>query len=209
MGEHEQITIGGIVLAGGYSRRMGKDKAWIELAGESLLSRVVRITTRVVTPVVVAARTGQRLPGLPRAIAIVRDTFEDAGPLAGLLAGLQSLSSSCDAAFVVCCDQPLLRPAFVHAMIQLMETAPAVIPVIDERIHALTGIYRTSCLAKIEEQLQEGELRAHVLAKRCGAKIVTSDDLSAADPDLVSLLNINSPTDLSRAEQLMENSAYP
>lgn len=65
--------IGGIILCGGQSSRMGQPKAWLPIGGEVFLQRVVRVLSEVVSPIVVVAAAGQDLPELPAEIVIARD----------------------------------------------------------------------------------------------------------------------------------------
>ncbi|MDH3214116.1 MAG: NTP transferase domain-containing protein, partial [Myxococcales bacterium] len=78
-----------IVLCGGRSRRMARDKASLPFGEETLLERVVRIVSQVVDEVWVVAREGQEVAGAYR---IARDPEEGLGPLAGLCAGLEAMS---------------------------------------------------------------------------------------------------------------------
>src|SRR3954447_23475389 len=100
--------VGGIVLCGGQSKRMGQPKAWLPFAGELLLPRVVRLLGEVVTPIVVVAAVGQELPPLPTAIEVIRDEEPGRGPLQGLVAGLTALQGKAEAAYVSSCDVPFL-----------------------------------------------------------------------------------------------------
>src|SRR4051812_21114639 len=107
---------GAIILCGGQSRRMGRDKATLPFGAESLLQRIVRIATEVVAEenIVVVASAQQTLPPLPAWVRVVRDPVPDCGPLAGIAAGLRSLASGTDidAVFVTSCDAPFIVPAF-------------------------------------------------------------------------------------------------
>src|SRR5262245_66061476 len=101
------MRVGGIVLCGGKSSRMGRPKAWLPFGDEVMLQRVVRIVREVVEPVVVVAAPGQDVP-LPPEVEIVRDEVEGRGPLAGLAAGLTALEGKVDAAYLSSCDVPFL-----------------------------------------------------------------------------------------------------
>ena len=68
------IRVGGIVLCGGESRRMGRAKAWLPFGDETMLQRVVRLLTENVHPLVVVAAPGQELPTIPTEVTVVRDT---------------------------------------------------------------------------------------------------------------------------------------
>src|SRR3954451_246386 len=97
-------TVGGIILAGGKSSRMGFPKALLPFGPELMLQRVVRLLSEVVSPIVVVAAPGQELPELPADIMLARDEREGRGPLEGLLAGLTPLVGRVDAAYATSCD---------------------------------------------------------------------------------------------------------
>src|SRR5437870_5114125 len=107
------MKVGGIVLCGGQSTRMGRPKAWLPFAGELMLQRVVRLLGTAVQPIVVVAAPEQDVPPLPPEVNIVRDDERGRGPLQGLAAGLSALAGQVDAAYLSSCDVPFLQPAFV------------------------------------------------------------------------------------------------
>src|SRR5262245_6026051 len=102
------IRVGGIVLCGGQSKRMGQPKAWLPVAGEAMLARVVRVLGEAVSPIVVVAAPDQELPAMPGDVAIVRDEAKDRGPLQGLAAGLSALQGTVDGVYASSCDVPFL-----------------------------------------------------------------------------------------------------
>src|SRR5262245_54832974 len=104
--------LGGVVLCGGQSQRMGRPKAWLPFGDETLLARVVRRVREVASPVVVVAAPDQDVPALARDVAIVRDPIAGLGPLQGIAAGLDALGDRVRAAFVSSTDVPFLEPAF-------------------------------------------------------------------------------------------------
>src|SRR5688500_8328210 len=103
-------SVGGIVLAGGKSTRMGTSKALLPFGPETMLQRVVRLLGTVVSPIVVVSAPGQELPTLPAGIIVTHDEREARGPLEGLRAGLKALPDTIDRAYVTSCDVPLLVP---------------------------------------------------------------------------------------------------
>src|SRR4051812_13474329 len=111
------MRIGGVILCGGKSSRMGYPKALLPFGPELMLQRVVRLLSEVVSPIVVVAAPRQDLPPLPAAVAVAHDEQEGRGPLQGLLAGLSLLGTLVDAAYVTSCDVPLLEAQFVRQMI--------------------------------------------------------------------------------------------
>src|ERR1041384_510276 len=99
-------AIGGIVLCGGKSTRMGTSKAMLPFGPETMLQRVVRLLGSVVGPIVVVAAVDQLLPDLPTDVIVTRDEREGRGPLEGLRAGLKGLPEDVDGAYVTSCDVP-------------------------------------------------------------------------------------------------------
>lgn len=187
------MAVGGIVLCGGRSRRMGTPKAWLPFGSEYLLQRMARIVAGVVQPVVVAARRGQALPPLPGDVVLAYDAVENKGPLAGLAAGFEVLADHCEAAFVTSCDHPLLQPHFVKRLIELLGEDPGVVPIHEERVYPLTAVYRLDTRAILTELLTQEDLRVRNFVDRCGAHIIPASELEDVDPGLDSLRNVNDP----------------
>src|SRR6188472_3452901 len=153
------MTSGGIVLCGGRSTRMGAPKATLPFGPEAMLQRVVRLLGTVVSPIVVVAARSQSLPELPHGIAVTRDEHDERGPLEGLRAGLKALPPSVDIAYVTSCDVPLLVPAFVERMIELLADHDIAVMEIDGFPHPLSAIYRRDTLPHVESLLAHDRLR--------------------------------------------------
>ena len=81
------MRVGGIILCGGQSKRMGRPKAWLPFGGELMLPRVARLLGEAVTPLVIVAAPEQEVPPLPPEVAIVRDEEKGRGPLQRVLKG--------------------------------------------------------------------------------------------------------------------------
>jgi molybdopterin-guanine dinucleotide biosynthesis protein A len=178
---------------------MGTAKEWLTIGNEHLLQRVVRIVGGVVQPVVTAARREQPLPALPPDVEVVYDTVENAGPLAGMAVGFEALAGRCEAAFVVSCDHPLLKPAFITRLIELLGDHQGVVPSHEARSYPLVAVYRLNSRTLLAELLARGEHRMHTFAERCGAHVVSSADLLDVDPALDSLRNVNDRESYERA----------
>lgn len=196
------MRVAGVVLCGGASRRMGRAKATLPFGGELLLPRVVRLLTEVVAPCVVVAAPEQEVPALPAGVRVVRDRQSGRGPLEGLYCGLSALGTGADAAYVTGCDVPLLRPAFVRRMIELLGDADLVVPVEGAFHFPLAAVYRTRVVASIAVMLQRDELRMISFYESVATRTIPVDSLREVDPDLCSLLNVNRPDDYVRALRL-------
>jgi molybdopterin-guanine dinucleotide biosynthesis protein A len=182
---------GGIVLCGGRSSRMGFPKALLAFGAETMLQRVVRLLATVVSPIVVVAAAKQVLPMLPGDVIITRDEHDGRGPLEGLRAGLKALPWTVDAAYVTGCDVPLLVPGFVRRMVDLLEDWDIAVVEIDGFPHPLSAVYRRDTLPHVEALLAQDRLRPVFLFESVRTRRVTPAEMIAADPDLLTLRNLN------------------
>lgn len=193
------MRVGGIVLCGGRSSRMGQPKAWLPFGEELMLPRVVRILSAVVEPIVVVAAPGQDVPPLPPSVTITRDPEEGRGPLQGLAAGLTGLANQCDAAYLSSCDVPFLQPAFVRRLMDLLGESSICVPHVGDYYHPLAAVYRTDVLPTVQELLTANRLRPVFLFESLPTRIVTADELREVDPVFQSLRNLNTPDDYQAA----------
>jgi molybdopterin-guanine dinucleotide biosynthesis protein A len=192
------MNAGAIVLCGGKSTRMGASKALLPFGPETMLQRVVRLLGGVVSPIVVVAAPAQPLPELPPQVIVTRDEREGRGPLEGLRAGLKSLPSTIDAAYVTSCDVPLLEVAFVREMLAFANGYDIAVMEIDGFPHPLSAVYRRAVLPHVEDLLATDRLRPVFLFDRVKTRRVRPDEITA-DPDLRTLRNLNTREEYARA----------
>ena len=159
------MTASGIVLSGGRSTRMGVPKATLPFGPETMLQRVVRLLGTVVSPIVVVAARDQSLPELPADVKITHDEREQRGPLEGLRAGLKALPNSVDVAYITSCDVPLLVPAFVVRMVELLGDHDIAVMEIEGFPHPLSAVYRRDTLPHVEALLEKDRLVASTSSK--------------------------------------------
>ncbi len=178
---------------------MGRPKLSLPFGDETMLGRVVRIVGEVVSPVVVVAAAGQELPALPRETLVARDEIEAQGPLAGLAAGLAALGDSVDAAYVSSCDAPLLKAALIRVLIDALGTHEVAVVRDQERDHPLAAVYRTTCAGRAHQFLVAGRRGLTEFVRQCDAQIVEGTELQSVDPELQSLVNVNTPAEYHAA----------
>jgi len=192
------VRAGGIVLCGGKSSRMGTPKALLPFGAETMLQRVLRLLGGVVAPIVVVAAADQELPPLPPGVLVTRDEREGRGPLQGLSAGLKALPQDVEAAYVTSCDVPLLVPAFVTQMLDLARNHDIALMEIDGFAHPLSAVYRRDVLPHVDALLAQDRLRPLFLFEMVRTRRVAPAEITA-DPDLLTLRNLNTPEDYKAA----------
>lgn len=185
------MSRGAVILCGGRSTRMGRDKATLPFGDETLLERMVRILAPLVDEVTVVGRRDQALPALPEAVRLAFDEVDDLGPLGGLQAALASTTR--DAVYVTGCDTPFLAPAFVTLMFEALGDARIAVAEQDGFTHPLAAVYRRDVLPHVEALLAAGRMRPVFLFEALDTVFVQDDALRAADPTLGSLANLNTP----------------
>jgi molybdopterin-guanine dinucleotide biosynthesis protein A len=193
------VTIGGIVLCGGKSTRMGVPKATLPFGDETMLQRVVRLLGSVVAPIVVVAARDQAVPPLPAQVTVARDERDAQGPLEGIRAGLRALPESVDAAYITSCDVPLLAPAFVERMIELLGDHDVAVMEVDGYPHPLSAIYRRTTLPRVEQLLDANRLRPVFLFEAVRTRRVVPAEMIGVDPELKTLRNLNTPEEYQAA----------
>ncbi|MEY3019059.1 MAG: hypothetical protein RLZZ272_43 [Actinomycetota bacterium] len=205
---------GGIVLAGGASRRMGSAKAALEWEGRTLLDRVVGTLGRAVDgPVVVAAAPGGALPPLhstpPQRWHRVDDPVADRGPLTGLATALVAHAAGSappELVFVSAVDLPLLSVELVRRILALLRAAPDVdvaLPRIDGRAQPLAAAWRTRTTSDVLLRSQRGEggfrdLLGSLRVMELDREALLADPvLRAVDPALDGFRDVDDPLALA------------
>jgi molybdenum cofactor guanylyltransferase len=188
---------------------MGMPKAALEWHGSTLLSRTVGILARATGgPVVVVRASGQDLPELPEHTVVVDDPRDGKGPVQGIAAGLAALDGRADAAFISSTDLPFLHPAFIRRVlraIQEREETDVALPVARGYRQPLAAAYRVRLAPRAERLVLQDRLRPAFLFDECTVErlddgALKADALVAAlDPDLDSVLNVNTPADYRQA----------
>jgi molybdenum cofactor guanylyltransferase len=187
---------GAIILAGGQSRRMGRDKALIRLTpqGPRLLEMVLAAIQPLASSIVISTNRPSEYSwaGLP----LVEDNYPACGPLAGLEAGLSA--SPAELNLVVACDMPWLAPPLLEYMLQLAPAYAAVVPLNRTgRLEPLCAVYSKNCLPVIRRHLKIGSLKMTGWLDEINTLFVPAAQLAKFDSELRSFRNINCPEDLS------------
>lgn len=199
-------AITAVILAGGQSRRLGRDKAIEPFAGEPLIRRVIRRASDAVSAneVVVIVADSARAAALPldHSHRTAVDVFPDCGSLGGIYTGLHA--SSTEWSLVTACDMPFLSADLLAHMTGLRDGADAVVPIVDGRPEPTHALYTRRCLPAIEKRLRAGQLKISGFFDDVSIRYVPESEIRNYDPDLLSFFNINRPEDLTRAMELAQ-----
>jgi molybdopterin-guanine dinucleotide biosynthesis protein A len=200
------MTTAAIVLAGGKSTRLGRDKATAPLLGVPLLQHVLNRLSGLTDEYMIVTRPDQKLDGIATgASRVVEDLFPDSGPLGGLYTGLSSIESPI--AIAIACDMPLLHPPLLCELLHLLPEHDAVVPLSEGQPQPLCAAYAKSCLAPILRQLETGNLKLTDVLARLDIRYVDPDEWRLLDPDGLSFQNVNRDEDLRRVAKLLESQA--
>ena len=200
MGAREKIS--GIVLAGGVSRRLGRDKAIEPVGGVPLIERVIERLSRVSDETVVVVNDGKRasvLP-LPDLARVATDIYPGKGSLGGIFTGLAAAGGEWN--IVVGCDMPFLNTELLRYMLSVREGFDAVVPVVDNWPEPTHAIYSKTCLPHIESRLRADDLKIDRFFSEVRVNFIPEGEVARLDPDRLSFFNVNTQQDLDRATAL-------
>jgi molybdopterin-guanine dinucleotide biosynthesis protein A len=182
-------------MAGGKSRRMGRDKAWLDVGdGRPIVRRVIDVLSLVADEVFIVAND-ERYRSL--GLRIVPDRFPDGGVLGGIATGIGAAAH--DRVLVAACDMPFLRPEVFRLLVERSEGWDAVMPKVGDEYEALHALYTKACLAPIERALAAGKMRVISFFGDVRLRTIDEAELRAVDPDLRSITNVNTPEELAAA----------
>ncbi|MCH2465963.1 MAG: molybdenum cofactor guanylyltransferase [Gemmatimonadetes bacterium] len=192
----------GAILAGGQSRRYGRDKRNAVVGGRLLIERAISALEQVVQDVVVV--TSRQLPNGVVAPCIP-DRFVDAGPLGGLHAALHTaVEFGSSSVLLLACDMPLMTPEVLRAVAVAADQGQAVAPVRDGGIEPLCAVYHTGTLEIAEQMLLGNDLSLHRFFREVGGIPI---DLEALGMECGHVFfNVNEQADCIRADALLTGS---
>jgi molybdopterin-guanine dinucleotide biosynthesis protein A len=181
-------AVAAAVLAGGASRRMGRDKATMPVGGTPLAGLVLAAAARVADPVVLVAPAGHPARGL--AAEAVTDPGQ--GPLAALEAGLAALDAG--HVLVLAGDHPGLRVELLRHLVGLREGAEAVACRRGDRLEPLVAVYqRRPALAAAGFLLETGDRSLRGLLTALRTLVVEEAEWRRVDPDGRSFADLDDP----------------
>lgn len=193
--KHQGIRAGGFVLAGGASRRMGRDKALLEIGGEPLFLRAANLLKAHVDPVVLLGAPDQYASA---GFLTLPDRSPGRGPLAALLDGLEYSAQPWNV--FLACDLPLLRGEFIELLLQRAARGEfdAIVPRTSDGWQPLCAAYRRTCTPKIHDALKNGRLDIAGVLPGLRVDALRDEQLGVLTLDEEIFENVNTPEDWQR-----------
>jgi len=201
----------GVILAGGASRRMGRNKALLELDGRPLIALVAERLRTVVDELIIVADETERYARW--ADRCVPDVYRGVGTLGGIHAGLETATH--ELTLIVGCDMPFLDPGvldwFVEAASQDDGAGPVDLVILKHEagVEPLHAVYRKNCLPVIKATIESGERCAFAYFDQVRVRYVRPDEIVPLDPKFLSFLNVNTPEEWRRVPDRSAGSPGP
>lgn len=189
------------IIAGGQSRRMGRDKAFVELGGKVLIERVIERSAGLgqsETILITNKPPEYAQLGLP----MHGDILPDKGSLGGIYTALARAKSP--DVLVLACDMPFVNSSLLRYMIEQMdEETDIVVPRVEGYPQGLHAIYKKTCIAPIAEQLAADQLKIIRFYDQMRVHYLDEAEYALFDPQGRSFANLNTPEELAEAERLL------
>ena len=197
-----QVT--GVVLAGGKSRRMGRDKAFLPFGAGLLIERVIEVVQQVIADVILITNTPERYQrfGLP----MFSDVIAEAGSLGGVYTGL--VSAKTPYSLCLACDMPFVKPTFLRYLCDTAAEADVVIPRNTADFQPLCATYSQACREPIFHRIEAGRLKITGFLDQVCVRVIDGDILAHYDPYDSMFFNANTPEEYEKARRMFEEGGY-
>ena len=197
------MAVSSIILAGGRSSRLGREKHAEVIAGKSLIERVIGRLYPLSTEIllVISQSQSEILFSLPEVKTLV-DIYPKKGSLGGIYTGL--VNSEYTNSIVVACDMPFLNPDLLRYMIDISPDFDIVIPRIGNELEPLHAIYSKNCIAPMRDLIERGYFKIDSFFDSVKVRYIEEEVLNRFDPEHLSFFNVNTQEDLEKAIILAE-----
>jgi molybdopterin-guanine dinucleotide biosynthesis protein A len=199
----KSIKVSGVIMAGGASWRLGRNKALERIGGKALIERVIDSLAPLTTEVLVVVAQPQQAAAfrLPPSVRVVSDRYPGRGSLGGIFTGLAASAEPWS--LVVACDMPFLNRKLLRHLIGESSNVDAVVPLLGGQIEPLHALYSKACLGPMERMVRTGDLKIAPLFEAVRVRYLDEGTIDRIDPRHLSFFNINTQADLEEAMRLL------
>jgi molybdenum cofactor guanylyltransferase len=195
------LDIGYIILAGGKSKRLGRNKINEVIGGITLLNRVINVLSAFNGEIILVTAKDSSMPDTftYTKISKVQDLYPGKGMIGGIITGLAASKNFYN--LVVAADMPFLNPALIHYMISNAKGNDLVAYKNQNDLEPLHAIYTKNCLPILEEIMLE-DRRIFELLGQVKVRYLSSAEINQYDPKKISFFNVNTESDLQIANEI-------
>jgi molybdopterin-guanine dinucleotide biosynthesis protein A len=199
----KSIKVSGVIMAGGISQRLGRNKALERIGGKALIERVIDSLGSLTTEVLVVVAQPEQAAALhlPPSVRVVSDRYPGRGSLGGIFSGLDASAEAWS--LVVACDMPFLNRELLRHLIGESSDVDAVVPRLGGQPEPLHALYSKACLASMDRMLRADQLKIAPLFEAVRVRYVDEGTIDRIDPRHLSFFNINTQADLEEARGLL------
>ena len=193
----QQVT--GVILAGGKSRRMGRDKALLPFGRGMLIERVIAVLQQVTDEVLLITNTPDQYRRFE--LPMFTDVIPEAGSLGGIYTGL--VCANTPYSLCLACDMPFVTPEFLRLLCRMTPQTDVVIPRNTDDFQPLCAVYSQACREPIRQCIDGGRLKITGFFDQVRVRVIEGAELARYDPHEVMFFNANTPEEYEQARRLM------
>lgn len=201
MNNSQRVT--GIILAGGKSSRLGRDKAWEDVGGQRIIDRVIGALQSSCDEVLIIGDRPERQNelSLPKCIQYRSDDLKGRGSIGGLYTGLKSSDTLWS--LVVACDMPFISRELIRFMLSIISKnrCDAIVPIINGRYQPTHALYNSTCIPFIEKNISSGNFRMDSYFDEIYLEEISEDVINSIKGAELSFFNVNTEDDLFTARE--------
>ena len=185
----------GVLLAGGNSSRMGRNKALMTLAGHRLVDRALAALRDLFDDLLLVTNSPDLYADL--GVRMVPDLVAGKGALGGIHSAIHHADTP--HCLVVACDMPFLNADVLRYLVEQRAGHDVVVPSVHGRPQPLHAVYGKACLQPIARRLQTDRLNVVSFFPDVRVREVTAEELVGFDPEGLSFRNLNTPEEFADA----------
>lgn len=194
-----KYKVSAVVLAGGSSTRMGRNKALLKLGDKRMVQMIVETLQDLFDEVLLVTRTPSTFHMLDD-VRFVMDAIDtpEKNSLIGLYSGL--LEAKNEYIFIVPCDMPFLNRKLIQHMVETLDGEDAKVPMIGSHFEPLHALYRKTCLPFIESQIKNKHYKIADFYDHVLVRPVCETEIRRLDPGMNGFININTEAEYEKAK---------
>ncbi len=187
-----------VVLAGGQSKRMGKDKAFLEWNGKSFLQHILEQVDTFSSQIIISGNKEKDLylkeaKHIKNKPVVVKDIDPYSGPLNGIVSCYEFIKN--ETVFIATCDTPVIKEDVVYFFLENIGDFQGIVPTINGKFQPLNTIYKKEAIKNAKVLYKKGVKSLFRWIKDINVKYINESQLKIYDPELLMFKSINTPSD--------------